>query len=90
MTPCAALFPLEYAAIWRSAGARTAGALRFAPLGELLAGVDAPALMKWALNREGLCLPTVRLPQLEPDYRAARRMGEAMNNAQCTMHNAQL
>ena len=40
----------------------------------LLGGEEGVSLLKWGLHRQGLCLPTLRLPLVEPDVGQIRNL----------------
>lgn len=69
---CANLFPKAVSRLFSSGGKGIYDCLF--DLLCLLGGEEGGSLLKWGLHRQGLCLPTLRLPLVEPDVGQIRNL----------------
>ena len=69
---CANLFPKAVSRLFSSGGKGIYDCLF--DLLRLLGGEEGVSLLKWGLHRQGLCLPTLRLPLVEPDVGQIRNL----------------
>ena len=69
---CANLFPKAVSLLFSSRGREIYD--RLFELLCLLGGGEGVCLLKWGLHRQGLCLPGLRLPLVEPDVSQIRKL----------------
>lgn len=74
-----AVFPRELQTALKKEGVGRAEALSsFLEKCDLFSGDEGEANQKWALHRQGLCLPTLRLPLREPDAQTCAAISRAV------------